>query len=69
MMRVFITGASSGIGAALARQYASQGAALGLLARRRDALEQLKDSLPNASLHQAYAVDVTDRAALAAAAA
>ena len=69
MMRVFITGASSGIGAALARQYASQGATLGLLARRRDALEQLKASLPNCALHQVYVVDVTDRAALAAAAA
>ena len=69
MMRVFITGASSGIGAALARQYASQGATLGLLARRRDALDQLKASLPNCALHQVYVVDVTDRAALAAAAA
>ena len=69
MMRVFITGASSGIGAALARQYASQGATLGLLARRRDALEQLKASLPNCALHQVYVVDVTDRAALTAAAA
>ncbi|MBC7454971.1 MAG: SDR family oxidoreductase [Massilia sp.] len=69
MMRVFITGASSGIGAALARQYAAQGATLGLLARRRDALDQLKASLPNPALHQVYAVDVTDRAALAAAAA
>ena len=69
MMRVFITGASSGIGAALARQYASQGATIGLLARRRDALDQLKASLPNSTLHRVYAVDVTDRAALAAAAA
>ena len=37
--RVFITGASSGIGAALAREYAARGAILGLLAARRgDAL-------------------------------
>lgn len=36
MNRVFITGASSGIGAALAREYAEQGATVGLLARRRD---------------------------------
>ena len=69
MNRVFITGASSGIGAALAREYAAQGATLGLLARRRDALELLAASLPNPSLHKVYAVDVTDRAALAAAAA
>jgi short-subunit dehydrogenase len=69
MTRVFITGASSGIGAALAREYAAQGATLGLLARRRDALEQLAAQLPNSSSHKVYAVDVTDHAALAAAAA
>jgi NAD(P)-dependent dehydrogenase (short-subunit alcohol dehydrogenase family) len=65
--RVFITGASSGIGAALAREYAAQGATLGLLGRRRDALEALAAALPGA--HHVYALDVTDRAALAAAAA
>jgi NAD(P)-dependent dehydrogenase (short-subunit alcohol dehydrogenase family) len=69
MSRVFITGASSGIGAALAREYAAQGATLGLLARRRDALEQLAASLPNPDRHLVYAADVTDRAALAEAAA
>jgi short-subunit dehydrogenase len=69
MNRVFITGASSGIGAALAREYAAQGATLGLLARRRDALEQLAATLPNSASHRIYAVDVTDHAALAAAAA
>jgi short-subunit dehydrogenase len=67
--RVFITGASSGIGAALAREYAARGATLGLLGRRRDALEALAAALPNAGAHRVYAVDVTDRAALAAAAA
>ena len=69
MNRVFITGASSGIGAALAREYAAQGATVGLLARRRDALEQLAASLPNPGVHKVYAVDVTDHAALADAAA
>jgi NADP-dependent 3-hydroxy acid dehydrogenase YdfG len=68
MKNVFITGASSGIGAALAREYAAQGATLGLLARRRDNLEQLRRSLPNPELHHIYALDVTDHAALAAAA-
>lgn len=68
MKRVFITGASSGIGAALAREYAAQGATLGLLARRRGALDLLAASLPNSASHQVYAVDVTDHAALDAAA-
>jgi NAD(P)-dependent dehydrogenase (short-subunit alcohol dehydrogenase family) len=66
---VFITGASSGIGAALAREYAAQGATLGLLGRRRDALEALAASLPSSVKHHLYRVDVTDHAALAAAAA
>ena len=48
-MRVVITGASSGIGEALARHYAAQGATLGLISRR-------------------HGVDVTDEAAMAAAA-
>ncbi len=69
MKYVFITGASSGIGAAMARCYAEQGATLGLLGRRTDALEQLAASLPNANRHFIYTVDVTDHAALATAAA
>ncbi|TFW24855.1 SDR family oxidoreductase [Duganella callida] len=67
-LRVFITGASSGIGAALARQYAAQGATLGLLARRGAALEALIATLPNSARHRAYAVDVRDHAAIAEAA-
>jgi NAD(P)-dependent dehydrogenase (short-subunit alcohol dehydrogenase family) len=66
--RVFITGASSGIGAALAREYAARGAVLGLLARRREQLDQLIATLPNPERHRAYALDVTDHAALARAA-
>ena len=64
-LRVFITGASSGIGAALAREYAARGAILGLLGRRSDALH----ALPFSADHHIYTVDVTDHAALAAAAA
>ncbi len=67
-MRVFITGASSGIGAALALEYARRGATLGLLARRREVLEKLLATLPNAASHHLYAVDVCDHAALAQAA-
>lgn len=62
MQRVFITGASSGIGAALASFYARQGAQLGLAGRRRDALEQLAKQLPGN--HHIYCFDVRDRQAL-----
>jgi len=68
MLRVFITGASSGIGAALAREFAVRGAQLGLLARRESALHALVASLPNASRHLVYPVDVNDHDALRAAA-
>lgn len=63
-LRVFITGASSGLGAALARQYAAQGAILGLLARRGASLAALIETLPNPQQHRAYAVDVRDHAAI-----
>jgi NAD(P)-dependent dehydrogenase (short-subunit alcohol dehydrogenase family) len=64
--RVFITGASSGIGEALAVYYAAQGARLGLAARRGDALAALNERLGGG--HACYPLDVTDAAALAAAA-
>ena len=66
--RVFVTGASSGIGAALARHYAARGATVGVFARRGDALEALAAGLP-ADRASTYAGDVRDAAALAAAAA
>ncbi|HEY5637452.1 MAG TPA: SDR family oxidoreductase [Burkholderiales bacterium] len=66
MAGVFITGASSGIGEALARHYARTGATLGLAARRAEILHALAGALPGA--HAAYALDVADRAAMAAAA-
>jgi short-subunit dehydrogenase len=68
MKRVFITGASSGIGAALAKRYAELGATLGLVARRESVLQELAASLPNPERHKLYALDVTDHAALALAA-
>jgi short-subunit dehydrogenase len=45
---VFITGASSGIGAALAREFARRGFALVLTARRIDRLTELRDELVRA---------------------
>src|SRR4051794_38356796 len=43
--RVWITGASSGIGKELAKQCASYGARVLLTSRRRDALEHVRDEL------------------------
>jgi len=68
--RVFITGASSGIGSALARYYAGQGASLGLAARRGEQLQALAGELSGAGATNisCYPLDVTDAAALQAAA-
>ncbi|WP_448216169.1 SDR family oxidoreductase [Endozoicomonas sp. 2B-B] len=59
---VVITGASSGIGEAIARQFSAQGHALLLLARRIEKLDAL--GLPNTLCRK---VDVTDREAFYAA--
>ncbi|MET7637103.1 SDR family oxidoreductase [Streptomyces sp. NPDC005438] len=56
-----VTGASSGIGAACARQLAHAGYRVVLLARRRDRVEALAGELPQA---EARVVDVTDREAV-----
>jgi NAD(P)-dependent dehydrogenase (short-subunit alcohol dehydrogenase family) len=66
-MKVFITGASSGIGAALAEHYARNGATLGLLARRELELAHVAVALP-ASQCARYVVDVRDGVALETAA-
>ena len=65
-MKVFITGASSGIGAALASEFATRGACLGLVARRSDALDAVEAALPGK--HHTYVADVTDTKALIGAA-
>ncbi len=56
---VVVTGASSGIGEAIARSFSSQGHALLLIARRIEKLEAM--DLPNALCRK---VDVTDRDAV-----
>lgn len=61
-MRVVITGASSGIGAALARYYAGPQSTLALIARREAELAGLAASLPGKIL--VYPLDVADGAAL-----
>ena len=65
--RVFVTGASSGIGAARARHYAAEGRILGLAARRTELLSDLAAQLPGEV--SVYGLDVGDRDALARAAA
>lgn len=65
---VLITGASSGIGAALARELSREGAALVLMGRRRERLEALVAELAAAGAWAAVHVgDVTKRADLDAA--
>ena len=64
--RVFITGASSGIGEALAVYYAVQGATLGLVGRRRERLEVLNARLGGG--HAVYVADVADATAMHSAA-
>jgi short-subunit dehydrogenase len=66
MRRVIITGASSGIGAALARAYAARQTTLGLIARRAGALKELAAQF--STPHEIYALDVRDSAAMRAAA-
>ena len=61
-MVVFITGASIGLGAAMARHYAAQGHTLGLVARRTDRLEELVRELPGK--HYIFGLDVRNRVAL-----
>ena len=62
-MKVFLTGASSGIGEALARRYAAQGATLGLFARREAELARVAAALIPATV-ATYAGDVRDDDAL-----
>jgi NAD(P)-dependent dehydrogenase (short-subunit alcohol dehydrogenase family) len=65
-LKVFITGASSGIGAALAVHYASHGAVLGLCARRLEPTRALAAKL--GGQNAAYRADVTDPASVRTAA-
>ena len=58
-----VTGAARGIGAAIARALAEDGARLTLLGRRRDALQRLADELPGES-HGIVVADVSDASQL-----
>ena len=64
---VLITGASSGLGAEMARQFAAIGHSLALCARRRDRLDALAGELRAAYPHQTFVVrelDVNDNDAV-----
>ncbi len=64
--RVVVTGASRGIGRAIAEAFAARGCALGLLARSHDEVAALASTLPGRA-HEALSADVGDREALTAA--
>jgi short-subunit dehydrogenase len=57
--RVLVTGASRGIGRAIATAFAARGATLGLVARKREPLEELAGELPGSG-HVAIEGDVSD---------
>jgi short-subunit dehydrogenase len=61
-MNVVITGASSGIGLALARLYLQRGATVAAFARRRDLLQGLAAEFPEKAF--CYALDVRDAPAI-----
>ena len=63
--RVLVTGASRGIGEAIARAFAARGATLGLVARTREPLEGLAEQLPGE--HAAIEGDVADADSIAGA--
>ena len=60
--KIFITGASSGIGAAMAIEYAKREAILGLVARRKDKLSDIAKQCSDqgANSVETYSLDVTD---------
>jgi short-subunit dehydrogenase len=64
-MRIFLTGASSGLGAGLARTYAKPGVTIGLVARREAMLAEVAGELRarGATTH-IYPADVADTAAM-----
>lgn len=61
---VLVTGASSGIGAAVARVFAAEGARVGLAARSGEALERVAAEIGGSERALAVPCDVTDPVAL-----
>jgi NAD(P)-dependent dehydrogenase (short-subunit alcohol dehydrogenase family) len=61
--RALVTGASSGIGLAMARRFASAGARVALLGYEADALESARDAMPGSG-HLSLVADVRSRSEL-----
>lgn len=61
---VWITGASSGIGAALARELSRQGSTIILSARNVKKLEEVRQTLDDPARHEVLPLDLTDIASL-----
>ena len=61
-LKVAVTGASSGLGLALARHYLERGATVAAIARRGDLLQDLAAEFPNRVF--CYALDVRDASAV-----
>ena len=66
-LKIIITGASSGLGKALAKHYASLGSTLGLIARNKTSLESLVNELPDTT-SIFYDIDVRDAESMQSAA-
>jgi len=63
VLTAVITGASAGIGAAIARQFAQSGYRLALIARRKEKLEDLRKELGSKNIH-IFDLDVSSRSAV-----
>lgn len=64
-MNVFVTGASAGFGAAIARRFAADGAKLVIAGRRADRLAGLQKEIGRATMVHVLTLDVRDREAVA----
>jgi len=55
-----VTGAASGIGAAVAKQYAASGARVALVDINHEGAERVRSEMPNSAAHCVFTVDLAD---------